>query len=235
MKMHYENGVTEKENLLISQRKIIESCEMCNLIKDKEEKIHLLNDALVASSRDSYKTMVASSTAEYDELKKEHDTLINLHSEEQKRLVGQYEHVIDSKDKEFSNLNEVIIGLNATPIITLKLARTEGEMFRTRTRSKGSGKNINIQSVNIQNVTQLMLTPLDATCVQNGFAKAAKMLQLQSSNRFSISEKQYIFYAKAVINYNGNTHVKLLHRSICAKPRGKTIVQIKLRKFLREL
>ena len=102
------------------------------MIRDKDENIYLLNEALIASCHDSNKTMVASSTADYDELKRSTISWLTCIQ----RLVEQYEHVIDSKDKELSSLNEIIIGLNATPIITLKLARMEGEMFRTKTRTK---------------------------------------------------------------------------------------------------
>ena len=118
---------------------------MRNLIRDKGEKINLVNKALVASSRNRNKSVGDSSTAEYEELKKEHDVLINSHSEDQKRLL-EHEREIDSKDQEISRLNEISLGLNDTPTISLKLTRTEGEMFRTKTRTKGSGKNINIQS-----------------------------------------------------------------------------------------
>ena len=71
------------------------------------------------------------------------DESSNSHSEEQRRLLRQYERVIGSKDKE---IKEITIGLHITPTITLKLARTGGEMFRTKPKTKG-GKD-SLQSVN---------------------------------------------------------------------------------------
>ena len=139
--------------------------------------------------------------------------------------------------KEISRLNEIILGLNDTPTISLKLTRTEGEMFRMKTRTKGSGKNINTQSnceypeCNSTDVDTIRCN-LCARWVYKGCqdASVAKLKQIFNKCKTiyflcqTCDQLQSEHSREAVINYNPNIYVKLLHRSTALKPIEITIV-----------
>ena len=120
-KLHCENMLREKENLLLSQKKTIDSYHV---------KMNEANELKLI----------------YDNLKQDYDKITSAHLVEQKNLTESYESVLNDKNKEITNLNDEVKEMKSKVNIMTKLVKIDGNMFRIKPKSRGSGKNLNIQT-----------------------------------------------------------------------------------------
>ena len=90
---------------------------------------------------------------EYNEIKMEYDELVEAQSDDQEKLVINYEQVINEKDEELASLNEVLQELRKSQgSKPAKLTRPGAtwESFRTKPRG-GSARNIYINNYKCEN------------------------------------------------------------------------------------
>ena len=133
----YMRLVSEKDKFIASQLKRIEETRKDN--KDLRKAMEDKDDETL--------------TMQYNELKKEYDEFAKVQSDDQEKLMINYEQVINEKDEQLASLNEALQELRKSQgSKPAKLTRTDGtgESFRTKPRG-GSARNIDINNCKCEN------------------------------------------------------------------------------------